>query len=52
MGNIGKAEGNFHKIVKNEHLQTAYVEFRDFIISELKQQQIEGAFVDLTQANA
>lgn len=50
--NIGQAEGNFHKIVLNKQLQTAYDEFRDFIVSELKQQQNDGAFLDLTQTKA
>lgn len=49
---IGNAEGNFHKFILNKHLATAYTEFRDYIIGELKQQQMDGAYVELKQTAA
>lgn len=49
---IGKAEGNFHKVILNKDLATAYTEFRDYIIGELKKQQEDGAYVELKQTTA
>lgn len=46
----GTTEGNCDKLVLNKELIAAYIEFRDFVINELKQQQNDGVNVDLTQA--
>lgn len=49
---FGTAYGNCHKLILNKELETAYVEFRVFVIHELKQQQSDGVFVDLWLALA
>lgn len=46
---FGTTEGNCDKLIRGEDLQTAYAEFHDFVISELKRQKSEGAFVDLSR---
>lgn len=46
---FGQTEGIFHKVILNTHFEAAYVEFCEFIIAELQQQQTDGVFVDLTR---
>ncbi|XP_036339504.1 guanylate kinase-like [Rhagoletis pomonella] len=38
----GLKNGNFHKIINNIEIDAAYLEFRDFIVNELKKQEAEG----------
>ncbi|EDW68618.1 guanylate kinase [Drosophila virilis] len=38
----GLTPGNFHKIINNVDIDVAYMEFRDFVVDELKKQQALG----------
>uniref|UniRef100_A0A1A9WFT9 guanylate kinase n=1 Tax=Glossina brevipalpis TaxID=37001 RepID=A0A1A9WFT9_9MUSC len=38
----GLTPGNFHKIINNIDIDEAYQDFRDFLLSELKAQELEG----------
>ncbi|XP_053951306.1 guanylate kinase [Anastrepha obliqua] len=41
----GLKAGNFHKIINNIDIDDSYIEFRDFVVDELKKQEAKGVTI-------